>query len=314
MTQETEKYFNPDPRWKIWGINSRDDFNNKVVVSGRFHNDVPKKIIDDFIIVERLLWYSYFFYPLFDEALSKATRIFESSITHKIKDLDLDKENKIKNLSQKIRKLKPHFSPEAYLEFEKAREIRNLFAHPTPGNLMGMVIYGALLQIVNIVNSIFLDQKILDINEQKLKYLQDASSHLRDNLFTYVYKNHKILVWSIIPYNCFEKDSILKSFWIFHPVLQDFPQTMDSLYFSPPIGLTLSNLAIDKNGIKAIDLQTDQEIEVTFTQNPIDIALKDRYKSLLATSDQQVKDTYFDYLDSEMSLGIIKFKYYECWE
>jgi hypothetical protein len=312
MIEKTKKYLIPDQRWNIWGIKSRDDFDEKVVTYGKFIEKVPEKIINDYSVVERLLWYSYYYYPLFDEALSKATRIFESAISQRIYDLELDKQNKIKNLSQKIKKLKPFVTDEVYLEWEKAREVRNLFAHPIPGSLFGMV-FGAPLQMVNIINCIFLEKKVFEKNEQKLNELQDTSANLRDTLMTFKYNDRKILIWSILPHYCFETENILKSFWIFHPVLISFPQTMEELSFTPPIGMRLKEIKIHENGLKAIDLESDQEIELVITNNARDIELRDRYKTLLESAEKQVKDFYFNYLDSEMSLGIIKFKYEEWW-
>lgn len=229
------KYLDPDPRWKALGIISQDEFNNKIIVEGKFHNKVPPKIVEDYIVVERLLFYSYYYYPLLDEAFSKATRIFESGISQRINDLGLNSKDKFLNLDQKIKKLSPHTSSEIIKEWGKTKGIRNYFAHPKSGNVMGISIHRAFLQMVNIINTIFLDLKIVQANELYLENLRIESKHFSENLLTFDAENKKILIWSIIPYSCFEINGILKSFWVFHPVGKTFPQNLQNFIFTKPI-------------------------------------------------------------------------------
>ncbi len=84
-------YLEPDEIWKIFRVKSESDFRDRDLLKGKFHPLVPEKIINDYKIVERLTYYSYFDYSLLDEAFSKSTLIFEASITLKLEMSGLKK-------------------------------------------------------------------------------------------------------------------------------------------------------------------------------------------------------------------------------
>ena len=314
MVELIEKYHKPDPRWTIWGANTYDDFIRSFMIYGKFHKDVPKKIVDDFQIVERLICYSYYYYPLIDEAFSKSTRLFESAVKLRIADLGLETGNKFESLEKKIKRIEKYTSPQVYEEWKKARKVRNIFAHPEAGSVMGITIINAFFQMVNIINTLFLDRNTIEYNELSLANLKEESKHLKDDLFIFEFENHPILVWSILPYSCFSNNETLKSFWTLHPVLIDFPQSVENLVFTHPICLRLINVVIDQNEFSAIDLSTGKSIKAVKTAEPENkVALK-KYKNLIASSDQKVQEIYWHYLETELSNEVVKFLYYECWD
>ena len=313
MENLIQQYHIPDRIWKIWKADSYEDFIKNFMVTGKFHGKVPEKIINDYKIVERLLCYSYYHYPLLDEAFSKATRIFESAIKLRLKELDIPEPPKFESLEKKIKKIEPFTSPVVLAEWNKARDIRNAFAHPEAGSLMGIIVLRGFYQMVNIINTIFLDKTIIEENEQLLNNLKAEASHLKEGLFKLQYNGKNYLVWSIIPYSFYRVGHLDKSFWVFHPVFTDFPQTTDKLDFSLPICLRLSNLEISVTGIKGTILDSGQKIEVTLTDNPINLNLLKKHKDIIASSEITVKDIYLHHLESEVTFEVVKFLYYECW-
>jgi hypothetical protein len=307
------QYHIPDRIWKIWNANSHEDFIKNFMVIGKFHDKVPDKIINDYKIVERLLCYSYYHYPLLDEAFSKATRIFESAIKLRLKELGIPDPPKFESLEKKIKKIEPFTSPTVLIEWNKARDIRNAFAHPEAGSLMGIIVLRGFYQMVNIINTVFLDKNVIEENEQLLNNLKAESLHLKEGLFKFQYQGKNILVWSIIPYSFFKTRNIDKSFWVFHPVFTYFPQTTDKLDFSLPICLRLCNLEISEISIKATILKSGEKIEATKTDNPINIDQLKKHKDLIASSEMTVKDLYWHHLESEVTFEVVKFLYDECW-
>lgn len=89
-------YLQPDIIWRSFGVTSDTDFIDKFVLKGIFHSLVPVIIVEDYKLVERLLFYNYFNYPLLDEAFSKSTRIFEASVTLKLEIVGLKKKKDLK--------------------------------------------------------------------------------------------------------------------------------------------------------------------------------------------------------------------------
>jgi hypothetical protein len=314
MENLIQQYHIPDRIWKIWKADSYDYFIDNFMVTGKFHDKVPEKIINDYKIVERLLCYSYYHYPLLDEAFSKATRVFESAIKLRLKELGIPEPMKFESLEKKIKKIEPFTSPTVLMEWNKAREIRNAFAHPEAGSLMGIIVLRGFYQMVNIINTIFLDKTIIEENELLLNNLKTEALHLKEGLFKFEFQEKNFLVWSIIPYSYFRTKNVDKSFWVFHPVFTYFPQTTDKLDFSLPICLRLSNLEISDIGIKATILGSGDKIVAIKTDNPINIDQLKKHKNIIVSSEMTVKDLYWHHMESEVTFEVVKFLYDECWK
>ena len=95
-------YLEPDEIWKIFRVKSESDFRDRYLLKGKFHPLVPEKIINDYKIVERLTYYSYFDYSLLDEAfsaLSLSAKVLYSVLLDRMglsmKNKWLDEENKV---------------------------------------------------------------------------------------------------------------------------------------------------------------------------------------------------------------------------
>jgi hypothetical protein len=284
------------------------------MVSGKFHNKVPLQIINEYKIVERLLCYSYYHYPLLDEAFSKVTRIFESAINLRLDELGLPKAKRIESLEMKIKRIEPFTSQDVLKVWNKARKIRNAFAHPEAGKLMGIIVLKRFYQMVNIINTIFIEKEKIEENDHLLNGLKIKSQYLKEGLFKLQINDSNYLIWSIIPYSFYRTKTLDKSFWVFYPVLTHFPKTSDKLDYSPPICLKLSNIEFKKDGLEALLLNTEKGIKVITTDNPINVSKYMRYKELIDSSELVVRSMYLQSLETEITFEIEKFLYNDCWE
>lgn len=172
----------------------------------------------------------------------------------------------------------------------------------------------AFYQMVNIINTIFLDKTQIEKNENGLKLLQTDSEHLKKGLFKFNRQNINFLVWSIIPYSYFAIDSIEKSFWVFHPVFTYFPQNTDKLDLSLPISLGLKNVEISKEGLVGNILNSDEKIIVIRVNDPKNLSLFENHEKLIVSSEFEVKQTYLHILEAEITFELVKFLYFECWQ
>lgn len=169
----TDKFLEPDSIWKIWGIKTQKDFLKKHLITGKFHKGVPEEIKKDYHTVERLLYYSYYYYPLKDEAFRKLAFIFEASINLKVNELGAKcSQETPRNLKRKIEFLQKHF-PETFIkDFLFSKEMRNNFAHPKAGQLYGRTLQDtAFMDFINNINFIFLDKEDLTLKEEEIKKL-----------------------------------------------------------------------------------------------------------------------------------------------
>lgn len=309
-------YHIPDKRWSIWRINSHEDFIKYFMVKGKFHDKVPSQIVDDYIIVERLICYSYYHYPLIDEAFAKATRTFEIAVNLKLKILNIPKAKGYESLDSKIKKIAQYTSPSVMAEWDKARKVRNIFAHPEPGNIAGIVVARGFYQMVNILNLMFIDKTEIEENENSLDGLKRKAEPFKKGLFILHVQNNpnKYLIWSVLPYSLFKINSVEKSFWVFHPVFKHFPQTVEESVFDPPFYFNLKDVHISEYSL--IGITTDTKVEVklipTLDQNHIDL-LK-AHDNIILSSQIEVKQSYWTYLETEISFELVKFLYNECWQ
>lgn len=79
------KWFEADTRWELFNMKSREDFINNYVVTGKFHNAVPKDIVTAFETVSYLMAHSYYHWPMMDEAMTKALLVMEMAVKIKAK-------------------------------------------------------------------------------------------------------------------------------------------------------------------------------------------------------------------------------------
>lgn len=172
-----DEWLKADPTWRALGYASRKAFLKQFLVRGRFCSGVPKDIGDAYHTVERMMAYSYFHYPLYDEACRKVLGIFEMAVTIRAKQLLEAKrlevpQNKKFNLNAKIELISAepvysYFRSQLHL----IRNFRNSLSHPTDHSYMGGLNLRPIISIVNVINFIFLDIGRVDANQGRSKQL-----------------------------------------------------------------------------------------------------------------------------------------------
>lgn len=257
-------YLQPDNIWKSFGVTSDTDFIDKFVLKGKFHCLVPKKIVEDYKLVERLLFYSYFHYPLLDEAFSKSTRIFEASVTLKLEIVGLNRKEGFESLHSKLNRLEKQCSKDLYQQWLEAKEWRNSFAHREAGVLMGIVLINALKHNLNMINSLFLEGTTIHEKEKDHRTLLQQCEHLVNGLFILDDGNKKILISSVRPYTTGIIKNSGKSLWVFIPITGN-KEINESSDLPNALIITLEDVCISANGLYAIDSSTKQTISITPT-------------------------------------------------
>ncbi|MFD2938553.1 hypothetical protein [Flavobacterium notoginsengisoli] len=216
-------------------------------------------------VVERLMYYSYFNYPLIDEAFSKSTRIFEACVTLKLEISGLKRDG-FESLHSKLTRLKELCSNDLFEQWRGAKELRNHFAHHEAGVLMGIFLMNGFKHNLNLINSIFLESTAILDKEKKLKDLLQQSEHLVKGLFILEYKTQKILIYGAKLFATGIINNLGKSLWVFIPItgdkiikhVNDFPASLI---------LKLENVQINEKGLNAIDAITKEVIQLTVTEN-----------------------------------------------
>jgi hypothetical protein len=145
-------YSTPDDRWRIWKIHSHEEFLNRFLVKGKFHSLIPHDIKNEYEKVERILAYSYFFYPLYDEAYSKLTRIFEMAVLLRCDQLKITFNKKFTSLNERLKKLEELNPLKSPTSWQAIKDIRNYFAHPKREGYTGPIVYNGIIRNINMIN------------------------------------------------------------------------------------------------------------------------------------------------------------------
>lgn len=307
------EHLKPATIWESMGINSQEDYIEKYITIGKFHENVPEVIQSDYEIVEHLQFFSYYKFPLIDEAFGKSTRIFEASVDMKIEDFGMQKEH-FDSLTSKIKRLEKHTSAELNQQWLHSKKIRNVFAHHRAGRLMGITLLGGIFKHnINMINSVFLTKEEIIKKETSLKTISQNATHLNKGLFIMTYKEKRFLIWSIIPYSKSSINGIEKSFWAFHPVYREKTITKTS-DFPSPFFLNLKNVEISAIGLSAQVLETEELINVVATDKTMN---KDQYNLHLKQMidiDLELKLMYQTIIKSKLNKGITEFIYNYQWK
>merc|ERR1711991_1036402 len=84
-----EDLFNPDTLWSVYGIKDREDFDQKIHLTPKFHGNVTEDIIKEFETIKYLLSFSYYYSPFLYEAVTKSLIIIETAIKIRAKQLNI---------------------------------------------------------------------------------------------------------------------------------------------------------------------------------------------------------------------------------
>ena len=262
-------YLKPDKIWSYLGVKSEEEFKDRYLLKGKFHSLVPEKIIKDYEVVERITFYSYFHYPLLDEAFSKSTRLFEASVTLKLENLGI-KKNGFEPLHSKLKRLEKYTSQGLYDLWKQAKEIRNDFAHREAGVSIGIVLINAFKHNLNMINSLFLNLETIEEKENQFNVLLNQSEHFENGFFILEYQNKKILVRGAKPYTSGIFKLTGQSLWVFIPITgeKDIEKSSD---LPKSFILRLENVIIDETCLLATCPTTTEQIKLIDTSKPENI-------------------------------------------
>ncbi|MEX2410059.1 MAG: hypothetical protein WD607_01590, partial [Candidatus Paceibacterota bacterium] len=215
-------YLEPDKRWEHYKFRGQEEYIEKVVIEGCFHDQVPEDVIKAYTTSEYLMAHAYYHWEMFDEALKKCLFILEMAIKLKAqeKDIPLKTQNKKgKKYDRRLLDIIDDVCNEIYLSnlmlyLHKARELRNYFAHPLGHQYSGPNgTFTYILHVVNVLNRLFKNDEWHKKNAEKTEAIGRQLNALTkkvlkvkaDNLAFLISRFHRFelvddhLILSVIP-------------------------------------------------------------------------------------------------------------------
>ncbi|WP_282122165.1 hypothetical protein [Algibacter mikhailovii] len=316
-------WYEPENIWDIYGINSRDEFVERYVVEGNFHNAVPEDIRKSFVTVSYLLAHSYYHWPMFDEALSKGTLIMELAVKLKAKDLNISLElppNKKGKVYKKklVDVIKDVFETDylkfLFTEFDRARNLRNVKMHPEGHHFMGALgLANANAQLfVNVINLLFLDRQTLEnitlINDN----LKEQLSVFKSGVFVLEYNDTKILIVNIQYSKYIEGVSKKLLLLYIDPIFSNTKEVFIDKKYPEPLIISLNSFSIENNVLNGIDL-CNKPIKIYKTDKPDNLKRWYQYASEIQSIEQKEIEIYIQMNSSPALWKMEKIIYENCW-
>ncbi|MCB9247020.1 MAG: hypothetical protein H6606_11405 [Flavobacteriales bacterium] len=294
-------YFQPDSKWDLpENSTSPNKFVQNHVVHGHFHSGVPEDILLSFETAEHLMAYSYFYWPLYDEALRKILGIFEMAVKLRAKELGIKtkSEKGSVHLSSLIDQLiKKGFPRNRKLIMDWIRRLRNYHSHPERHNFMGGSSKYQIIPIVNTINELFYSYSKLKENEHELKRIQRLVASFNDTCFVLETSGKRFLIHRIQPRFVLQKDESLVNIIAFYPILENADSLLKNHAYPEPFTVAIKDCDIEINLIQGVDVSDACELSVYITDNQLDMNRFNEYWEAyhqLSETDKMIMDSFQD--------------------
>lgn len=290
-----EDYFKPDKRWEIYGYKSQEEYAEKVVIEGYFHDQVSGDVVQAFKTAEYLMAHAYYHWEMFDEAFVKSLLTVELAVKQKAQLLGIaiDRKNKKGekipiSLGKIIKKLcKPNYFQDLKRRLTRLQDLRNRIAHPRQHSFAGP--HGNsrnILYSINVVNRLFQDDEWHIARKGKLSEVQKCISNLNKHQLAVESENK-----SHVIFTCSEADIIDDSLLLICiPLIDVTKLEKDQVYIPGSVTYTFNNYSISGDSIRGFD-QNGKEMKLYVTTESKSIHAKELFLSYL--KDLNEKDPYF---------------------
>ncbi|MCX2575075.1 hypothetical protein [Pedobacter sandarakinus] len=304
------KYLIPDERWKFFGCENFEEFENLYVLNNPFVSSVPKDILSAYETVRYLMALSYYHYEMYDEAYKKIVWIFEMAIELKLKQVMSENALEVKmpkNLVDKISYLSKSFGVKGFeTQLHNIRQIRNYHAHPKENGFIGSLGRQPMIAILNMINYLFMDEKLRFLWNSYSEELSAKFSKFSDIPLVIEYGNDRVLIDGIGMGVCLKIDNDLYSLCWGMLIGTETDKRRKEHIKEPYVFLALSNIEFIENGIVAVIVGVGERIHIV-SPNPEEIILYERVMQSISEEEDKVKMIFDSIYSSDVINEIEEF-------
>lgn len=310
------RWYEADHTWAAIGVKDREEYVQCYVFEGCFHAKVPKDVVEAYQTAEHLMALAWYHYPMYDEALKKLLGILEMAVKLKCKQVGIDLEFVNKRGKTEEHKLATLIDNVCAQEKEKdlrdqlhlAREMRNYFAHPVRHSFSGGFIQLPFIPLINVLNLLFLDIRIVSAGKNRLKQLKKQYSTFQKGLFGLGWNGENILITQAEPLYVFQKKGLWYVFWYFFPLQPNFEESV-----TPPILLVLSYPDQQGTTFLGREIKTNQDVRVLPVQKALEQLLLPDLERRWREMPLEKQKSYNFFLRNEEAkqFGLLQYQY--CW-
>jgi hypothetical protein len=242
----TLEYHLPDTTWAAFGINDYSTYITKCVVKGQFHKAVHEDVTNSFAIAEHIMAHAYYNYPSFDEALVKLLRTMEMAVKIRCTQLNIPLEEVRETKTGNSKTIK-HFLHELIEQYGSAignediknqlhwsRRIRNIFMHPSQHSFSGPMAKGAIRNLVNILNRLFLPESYYSQESNILQNLKALIQPFQNQPSILIKNNLRYLISNIDVEEVIILNDKVVALLVITPVIKNIVEQVTNHSIHPP--------------------------------------------------------------------------------
>nr|BFF36922.1 hypothetical protein BACT7_17840 [Tenacibaculum mesophilum] len=318
-----KEIFKRDTFWDCYGITDKNNFLTKIAVENKYHNKVPKDIVDNFETVTQLLNLSYFHSNLLDEAVTKALVTIETGIKIKAKELGVElrelpnkkgirKEKRLFRLIEEVLKVtrQEHLKP----DFDRARSMRNRRLHIDSHFFSGLIGYPRrnIKSFINLMNQIFLPvEKINEINELQ-SVLDKIVEEMKDDLYILEFNKKKVLIDEVYKIQYITDDKVKLLIAFMNPVINNPKEYYNTNKFNKPLVLAIKDFSIQNNSIEGLDLK-EEKVSVFKNEKELNVITYKKYLKEIEEVSEERLDLHLAAVRQQYPWQFEEIIYENCW-
>ena len=304
------QYFTPDKRWGM----SFEDFCLKRVVDGKFHNDVPTEICEEYEIAKSIMVYSYFNYELYDESFSKLMRTFEMAVKLRAKSVGIVYK-KFFSLERRIKDLNAKVGTDLLEEWMKAKEVRNFIEHPERRNI-GLVTgdQRTIIDVINMINRIFKDKQFFQDIRLQYEAIRFHKDLPKGPFKLKIGNQEEVFVEEAAPFRATLKDGKQITLWGCNPISPDLFDVNGDIIFRPPVILLLFDVEFSPGTINAIELKSNEKVKMTMIKSAADLKAYDKIIKRLCNVKQETISSFKHFIETMCVESMTRFEYEYYWK
>lgn len=315
-------WYEPDARWYLH-TTSREDFVTNYVVEGKFHKDVPEDIVKSFETVTYLLAHSYYHWPMFDEAFSKALLIMEMAIKLKAKQLKIDLKSPANKkgitYDKKLSKLINEICLNEELsflkaDFDRARNIRNNKMHPDRHSFAGVMSFAHsnIRLFINIINLLFLEPEKLKALHIKIQSIESQLYPFKTGLYVLEFQNKKILIDGIYTFKYRELENKKLLVVYINPLTTTVSEQFIEKKYPAPLIITFTDFEIKEDSIEGVDIN-GEPVRIYIDDKEQNLKTYYDYNLALSKVSESDIDTFINFNSSKALWAMERVIYENCW-
>lgn len=308
-----EDYFKPDKRWEMYGLKSQEEYAEKVVIKGYFHDQIPEDVVQAFRTAEYLMAHAYYHWEMFDEALKKCLLIFEIAIKKKSEILDLPLYEIKKNGKKRPLTLFPLIEQLCSTSwfnlqidaFHQIRKVRNLLSHPDRNSFTGPNGTDQYIKhLVNAINRLFSSKKEMEFHNQQIELFSKKLHSLNEHVLKVEGQGDPFLLSCIHSFQPVGRDLIMSAFPM-RPEYKSSPQGFDTEY---PNTYLFEEYLFKDDGFEGITKE-GLTITISATDKPQNIKAKEERDTYIKQLDKSQRAAFISTMNYQANWEIVKAEY-----